>query len=470
MASVFSRFHRLNKLSLRLILIITVIILVAETVILVPSLSRFHHNEVLIEARRQLYLHQVAILHGEQGLASEISPEEGKPRITLKDKVGFPIAAYFNTPDPSPMPDDASGNEVGLSLSGLMGWQTAPYAMSFTLEELCSDDEDLIKLGGNIADIGEITLIVPPNWTTPAIRGYIGRIGVLVLVLVLMVGLPFGLVVEWRVIGPLRRLIESITRFAQSPFDSTAEWEQQNRGIIDEAHNALVSLQHRTQYELAQREKLAALGEAVAKINHDMRNVLSSAVLVSDTLTASNDPKVARAAPLVNGAIDRAITLCEQLLGYLNTAKELNISETQVEVLLTECRRQLDLDIHYDGPASLLVDQDQFFRLIFNLLDNAKKAGAGKIIISVWRTGRSTVIDISDDGPGLPETARAGLFTPFQGSGRGSTGLGLSIARDIAFAHGGDLKLSRTSEAGTEFRLRLPYHVINDTIKKRWWH
>ena len=114
MASVFSRFHRLNKLSLRLILIITVIILVAETVILVPSLSRFHHNEVLIEARRQLYLHQVAILHGEQGLASEISPEEGKPRITLKDKVGFPIAAYFNTPDPSPMPDDASGNEVGL--------------------------------------------------------------------------------------------------------------------------------------------------------------------------------------------------------------------------------------------------------------------------------------------------------------------------------------------------------------------
>ncbi len=163
MASVFSRFHQLNKLSLRLILIITVIILVAETVILVPSLSRFHHNEVLIEARRQLYLHQVAILHGEQGLASEISPEEGKPRITLKDKVGFPIAAYFNTPDPSPMPDDASGNEVGLSLSGLMGWQTAPYAMSFTLEELCSDDEDLIKLGGNIADIGEITLIVPPN-------------------------------------------------------------------------------------------------------------------------------------------------------------------------------------------------------------------------------------------------------------------------------------------------------------------
>jgi len=91
-------------------------------------------------------------------------------------------------------------------------------------------------------------------------------------------------------------------------------------------------------------------------------------------------------------------------------------------------------------------------------------------MISVWRTGRSTVMDISDDGPGLSESARAGLFIPFQSSSRGSTGLGLSIARDIAFAHGGNLKLSRSSEAGTEFLLRLPYHVIHDTIKKRWWH
>ena len=75
------------------------------------------------------------------------------------------------------MPDDAPKGGTLLALSALLGWQTAPYAITFTLEELCSDDEDLIKLGGNIAKIGVITLIVPPNWTTPAIRGYMGRIG-----------------------------------------------------------------------------------------------------------------------------------------------------------------------------------------------------------------------------------------------------------------------------------------------------
>ena len=100
-----------------------------------------------------------------------------------------------------------------------MGWQDNPYAMDFTLDELCSDDEDLIKLGGNIAEIGTITLIAPPNMIMMPIRSYFGRISILVLVLVLLVSLPFGVVVECRVIKPLRRLIESITGFAKSPFD-----------------------------------------------------------------------------------------------------------------------------------------------------------------------------------------------------------------------------------------------------------
>lgn len=126
----------MNRLSLRLIIIMTVIILIAEMVILIPSLSRFHHNEMLIEARRQLYLHQVAVLHGEQGFASEISPKADKPRITLTDKSGQAITAYYNATDPSPMPPHRSSLNIGVAVSGLMGWQDQPYAMDFTLEEL----------------------------------------------------------------------------------------------------------------------------------------------------------------------------------------------------------------------------------------------------------------------------------------------------------------------------------------------
>jgi hypothetical protein len=123
----------MNRLSLRLIIIMTVIILIAEMVILIPSLSRFHHNEMLIEARRQLYLHQVAVLHGEQGFASEISPKADKPRITLTDKSGQAITAYYNAADPSPMPPHRSSLNIGVAVSGLMGWQDQPYAMDLPL-------------------------------------------------------------------------------------------------------------------------------------------------------------------------------------------------------------------------------------------------------------------------------------------------------------------------------------------------
>lgn len=105
---------------------------------------------------------------------------------------------------------------------------------------------------------------------------------------------------------------------------------------------------------------MAELGEAVAKINHDMSNVLFSAVLVSDNLTNSKDPKVARAVPLVNGAIDREITLCQQLLAYINTPDNVHINQMSMLALVDECRRQLALDIRYDGPDDLWVDADQF--------------------------------------------------------------------------------------------------------------
>ncbi|MBL6782931.1 MAG: HAMP domain-containing histidine kinase [Alphaproteobacteria bacterium] len=463
----------MNRLSLQLIIIMTAIILIAQMFILIPSLSQFHRDEMLEEAKRQLYLHQVAMLQGEQagdlGFVSEIIPSPDKPRITLTDLNDQPMPAYFNNDDPTPIPEHQSSTSISHAFTGLMGWQTAPYAMDFKLDELSKDDEELIKLGANIADIGVVTLIAPPNFITASIRDYFWRITILVFALVLLVSLPFGIVVEWLVVKPLKRLIESVSNFAKSPFNSAPEWQNTDDSIIDEAYSAVVSLQHRTQYELTQREKMLELGYAVAKINHDMRNVLASAVLVSDRLTESNDPRVTQAAPLVNGAIERAIILCKQLLAYISTPNNINIERMNMPDLIDECRRQLDLDIQYDGPHDLYVDKDQFFRLIFNLLDNAKKATATMISITVWQTGRSTVIDISDNGPCLDKTAQANLFKPFKSGRTGATGIGLSIARDIAHAHNGDLRLSRTSQSGTEFRLRLAHHVIKDEAKKRWW-
>jgi signal transduction histidine kinase len=110
---------------------------------------------------------------------------------------------------------------------------------------------------------------------------------------------------------------------------------------------------------------------------------------------------------------------------------------------------------------TIYADRDQLARALSNLLRNAGAAGATRIAVGA-RSDKSgdmpsVVLDVADNGPGLPENVRQHLFQPFAGSPRdGSTGLGLAIVRDLARAHGGDIALISSSETGTAFRLTLP--------------
>ena len=94
---------------------------------------------------------------------------------------------------------------------------------------------------------------------------------------------------------------------------------------------------------------------------------------------------------------------------------------------------------------------------MLNLARNALEAGARRVRVCGMRDTRRIVIEIADDGPGLPPKARDNLFRPFFGSARpGGTGLGLAIAREMMRAHGGELVLVASTGAGTVFRLTLP--------------
>jgi signal transduction histidine kinase len=110
-------------------------------------------------------------------------------------------------------------------------------------------------------------------------------------------------------------------------------------------------------------------------------------------------------------------------------------------------------------------DPDQLHRILLNLLRNAREAiesapkpeVGGRVRVSFERDGTMLVVQLVDNGPGVPERLRPRLFQPFAGSGRsGSTGLGLAIARELAQAHGGDLRLVQSGTEGSVFELRLP--------------
>ncbi len=262
----------------------------------------------------------------------------------------------------------------------------------------------------------------------------------------------------WRNLSyPLNMLVETINAFSIDPTIA----RPLPRFVVHShefkhAAKALDQLQRSTMFALRQRERLADIGEAVTKINHDIRNVLSSATLVADALVASEDPKVRRSAPHVVRSLEQAVDLCQSMLDYLVEVPPPKPKRIQMDGVVDMLKSSSGLEVDYIGPDEIFVDDKILSRILINLSRNARLAGATDLQIDIWRAGHLGVVDILDNGPGITEKERTSLFQPFKSTKTGGTGLGLAIARDLAVAHGGNLKLTRSNAQGSEFRLQLP--------------
>jgi len=265
----------------------------------------------------------------------------------------------------------------------------------------------------------------------------------------------------------MRRIIGSMADFSENPEDTRRIIVPSGgRDEIGVAEQQLAAMERELRAALTQKAHLAALGTAVAKVNHDLRGILSSALLVSDRLEKSGDPEVQRFAPTVITAIERAAAMCGQTLDYVGQgAPEGKLTRFALQPLVNEIKTSMEapaqgalkVDNQVVDDFQLTGDRDQVFRILNNVVRNAAEAGANSLTVSARTRGDRAEIDLADDGPGLPPRAREKLFQPFEGSARaGGTGLGLAIARELARGHGGDLALLATGPQGTTFRLTIP--------------
>jgi signal transduction histidine kinase len=235
---------------------------------------------------------------------------------------------------------------------------------------------------------------------------------------------------------------------------------------------------------LQQKSRLAALGLAVSKINHDLRNLLGSAQLFSDRLLTLPDPNVQRFAPKLVHALERAIAYCQSTLSYGRLQEPPpDRKPIPLEPLVEEVHETLalgpDCPIRWISAVErgLIVeaDYDQLFRILLNLARNAAQAlesrasgdpGRDQIRITGRREGAVVVIEVSDTGPGFSEKAQAHLFEAFQGSTRaGGTGLGLVIAAELVRAHGGDIRLVEGT-IGATLRLTIPDRAVELSARR----
>ncbi len=282
-------------------------------------------------------------------------------------------------------------------------------------------------------------------------------------------------------IRPIRRLTNSIERFSMHPEDAESIFEPGKGGDeLAVAGRHLQTMQKELQKTLRQQKNLAELGLAVSKINHDMRNILASAQLISDRLGDTEDPMVKRLAPKLLRTIDRAVSYSDSVLSFGKASEAepkrrlvrlKTVVQDVVDVLTgIGAESGIGFDVRVPDDLTVDADPDQLFRVIHNLVRNAVQALMNEpeddavikqVTVSAYRTGSVVSISVDDTGPGLPQKARENLFKAFRGSARsGGTGLGLAIARELVLAHGGTIALVEKAQPGTLFRIEIPDRPI----------
>jgi signal transduction histidine kinase len=343
------------------------------------------------------------------------------------------------------------------------------------MRQILSREDRIIRVIGNpTRDAG---LLIEVTMDTAPLRAAMLDYGLRILVLSAVIsavtaGLLFFAVRQMMVM-PIRNVVSHMQAYAEAPEDARRiiAPSASVRELRD-AETALQALQTDLSGALRQKERLAQLGGAVAKVSHDLRNILTTAQLFADTMGRSEDPRVARSAPKLVGAISRAVSLCEGSLAF-GKAEEppprlghhdlhVLIEDTLDSERMAAGDETVTLENTVELGFMLRCDADQLLRVIGNLVRNARQAIAatgqpGSVRVEAEATDSEWRVRVCDTGPGLPPKAREHLFKPFQGSFRkGGIGLGLVIAAELVRGHGGTLRLVRTGGDGTVFEIVLP--------------
>ena len=453
-------------LSARLLILTVLIALAAALLILVPSLADYQENRYL-ERSRAAELASLAVDVAPSRTVSNTMRDQllkGAGVVSVAIQSDNVRRLLIEAPRMRRTPElvDLRNRDFGT-------WISQPFLTLFS-----GDDRYVRVVARPQFRDGDFIEVVIPNATLRNdLAAYLVRVVWVALFLAVVAGAGLFMLLDAFLVRPIQKLTRAMERFRADPEDPRARIAlSRRRDEIGRAEAELDRMQADLRTALASRARLAALGEAVAKINHDLRNMLSSAQIASERLASLHDPRVSQSLPRLERALDRAITLATDVLNY---GKSQEAAPQQAELLLLPALQAaaedagfgdhgVGLQTNVIGGARIMADPDQLHRILVNLLRNSREAieasgriDQGQVRISLIQEHGASVVRLADNGPGLPEKATNHLFQPFTGSARsGGAGLGLAISRELAQAQGGDLLLVANGPQGASFELILP--------------
>ena len=286
----------------------------------------------------------------------------------------------------------------------------------------------------------------------------------------ILLAFAFSYVLSRSVTRPVNRLLKETVRVGSGDLEHSVEPERDDEiGELARGFESMRSSLLDARTELVRAERLSAVGRAASAIVHDFAqpvNVIQGNV---ELLEYDWDDPEARSEDvrIIRRELERLTTMMQEILDFARGEDRIRTSPGSVPELLDDVARrarplvegqdvELDVEHGYRGEWSL--DFPRTTRVIENLVRNAAAAiGAdGHIRIRSELRDGNLVIEVEDDGPGIPQDLRENLFEPFVTHGKKEgTGLGLAIARSFTERQGGTIRFE-TSEAGTTFVLEFP--------------
>ena len=450
-----------RSLSARLLLFTILFVMLSEVLIFVPSIARFRVT-YLLERTNEAHLATLALDAAPDGrLAPELEQKLLQQAGVLAVELWRPMAELML----GAMPEVAARYDLA---------EMGPAALiRDAFVTLSARGKRIVAVTAPARGDPKVTVEV--FLSEAALYGemvdYAWRILNLSIVISLITATLVYLVMQWLMVRPMRRLTSNLMAYREAPEDPARVLPPTTRSDeIGLLQRDLARMQEELRQSLAQKSRLAALGTAVSKITHDLRNILNTADLFADRLKRVDDPAVKQVTPLLVSSLDRAVVLCTQTLDLARgeqavpQRRRFPLAELLQEVgtaIESDSAGSIRCEFRLEAGLMVVADYDRLYRVFMNLGRNTRQAlgeEGGTIRVAAEVTPDGWVrVTFSDDGPGIPESVRDHLFEPFASTASaGGTGLGLATARDLMRAHGGDLVLERTGPEGTTFLLSLP--------------
>ncbi len=459
-----------KSLSGKVLILAITFVMIAEVLIFIPSAAIYRQNWLGDRAERAghltLALMGVPDYEGSEILSAQFMEDTDVIMLSTK-REGMTELVLGSPPDTGPF-----------DVIDIRGADRFPAVLDTFKDFFGSEDGYLRVISTPLMD-GQDSLeyIVPRASLKQALQDYCHRILLLSLLIAVFTGLMLYGALSLVVVRPIKDLAAGLGAFREDPETRRSNLPPSSRkDEIGQLQREFYDMKQSVRQAFKQQDRLATLGLAVAKINHDLRNVLTSAQLVSDRIAMDKDERVAHMGERLVRAVDRGIKLCADVLNFSQSKDDppdyepirisLLLGEAAADVLPSFGTGRRAIRFNNDVPTDLSVsaDPDHTYRIFLNLFRNAAQVMAGlrddaairELSVRAEPAGEHTRITVSDTGQGLPEKAKANLFKAFAStSGHGSTGLGLTISRELARDQGGDLVLTETGENGTTFAVTL---------------